>query len=215
MVPGTVSRRILVCSLSAILLLTCFSSCGAPSTKQANFNGQNPSSPPEALSSTSDPQAVRVAGRVEGQQRANFALLRTPPEGLPTAVQRALGNPVFGSNWNLAQRIPTIASGAYWLLPGNGYMCVVSERSLGSNTINTTCARASQARQRGIAAVTVTREVPGSQSKAARLIVGLAPDGARQVVVHTRGIAETVRVHHEVFVLNDVIAAPPDFLTPR
>lgn len=214
MIPCIVSGRIFVCSLCAILLLTCISACGASSTNQASLYNRTPSSPPGA-SNINNPQGVGVVARVEDRQRANFALLRTPPEGLPTAVRRVLRNPVFGSNWNLAQRIPATASGAYWLLPGNGYMCVISDESMGSNTINTTCARALQARRHGIAAVTVTRAVPGSHLEAARLIVGLAPDGAHQVVVHTRGFTETVPVHDEVFVLRDSIVAPPDFLMPR
>jgi hypothetical protein len=215
MIPGIVSRRRYVCSLSAILLLMCIGACGASSANHASNYNRAPSSLPKASSSISDPQAVRVVAKVEPQQLANFALLRTPPEGLPTAVRRVLGNPVFGSNWNLAQHIPATASGAYWLLPGNGYICVVSDGSMGSNTIGTVCARASQARQRGIAAIAVARAVPGSHVKAGRLIVGLAPDDTHQVVVHTRGSTETVPVHDEVFVLHDSTAAPPDFFMPR
>lgn len=215
MIPGIVSRRSCVCSLSAILLLVCFGACGTSSTNHAGDYGRPQPSLPKASSSVSDPQAVRIVAKVEHQQLANFALLRTPPERLPTAVRRVLKNPVFGSNWNFAQRIPVTTSGAYWLLPGNGYMCVVSDGSMGSNTIGTACARASQARQHGVAAITVARAVPGSHVKAGRLIVGLAPDGAHQVVVHTRGFTETVPVRNEVFVLHDSTAAPPDFFTPR
>jgi hypothetical protein len=215
MIPGIVSRRNCVCSLSAILLLVCLGACGTVGKNHASDDGLTSSSPREASSSFSGPQAVRVVAEVEHQQLANFALLRTPPEGLPSAVQHVLKEPVFGSDWGLAQRIPAKASGAYWLLPGNGYMCVVSEGSMGSPTIGTTCARASQARHHGIAAVTVRRAIPGSHIAASRLIVGLAPDGTHQVVVHTRGYTETIPVHDEIFELHDSIVAPPDFLVLR
>jgi hypothetical protein len=215
MIPEIVSRRRCVCSLSAILLLVCIGACGASSTSHTSDYGRTLPSLPKTSSSVRDPQASRVVAKVEHQQLANFALLRTPPEGLPTAVRRILKAPVFGSNWNLAQRIPVTISGAYWLLPGDGYLCVVSEGSMGSPTVGTTCARASQARQHGIAAITVVRAVPGSHVAAGRLIVGLAPDSAHQVVVHTAGSAETVPVLDEVFVLHDSIVAPPDFFVLR
>jgi len=214
-IPGIVSRRNCLCSLSAILLIVCISACGASNPDHVGNYGRTSSPLPKASSGINDPQAVRVIARVEPQQLANFALLRTPPEGLPMTVRHLLGDPVFGSNWDFAQRIPAPTSGAYWLLPGNGYMCVVSDGSMGSNTIGTTCARTSKARQHGIAAITVARAVPGSRVKAGRLIVGLAPDGADRVDVHTRGSTETVPVRDEVFVLHDLTAAPPDFFAPR
>lgn len=211
---GIAGRRSCVCPLSAILLLIGLGACGESSANHAR-DRKPTSRPAPRASAVRHPEAVRVIAKVEHQQIANFALLRTPPEGLPTAVRRVLGKPVFGSNWNFAQRIPAPASGAYWLLPGDGYMCVLSDGSMGSHTLGTVCARASQARRRGIAATAITRAVPGSHVKAGRLIVGLAPDGAKQVVVHTRGSTETVPVRDEIFVLRDSTAAPPDFFMPR
>jgi hypothetical protein len=214
-VTRTASRRICACSLVAILLIAGLGACGGSSVNQASGHAQPPASPTKAPSSVSEPQSVPVVARVEPDQRADFALLRTPPEGLPNAIRHVLGVPVFGSSWNLAQRIPTQASGAYWLLPGDGYMCMVSDDSMGSRSTSTVCARASQARRHGIAAIAVTRRVPGSHVAAGRLIVGLAPDGAHQVVVHTRGSTETAPVRGTVFVLHDTTPAPPDFFTPR
>lgn len=213
--PAIVSRRSCVCSLSAILLVVCIAACEESSRSHTSDYSRTPPALPKASASLSDPESFRVVAKVEHKQLAKFAVLRTPPEGLPTAVQRVLKAPVFGSNWNLAQRLPVTVPGAYWLLPGDGYLCVVSQGSMGSSTIGTTCARTSQARQHGIAAITVARAVPGSHGAAGRLIVGLAPDGTHQVVVHTGASAKTVQVLDEVFVLHDSTVAPPDYFVLR
>lgn len=143
---------------------------------------------------------------------ANFALLRTQPEGLPARVQRVLRAPTFGLNWKLAQRIPVALPGAYWLVPGNGYLCVVARESLG---VGTTCAPSSEALQHGIASITITPFRPTRGVRPSRLIVGAAPDGTREVLVHTHGAVETAPVVNEVFVSRDSVDAPPDFLALR
>jgi hypothetical protein len=212
-----VSRRSCAGSLSVLSLLVSIGACGTSNTSRTRGPGDSQTSPSlrKNSPSVSEPRAYRVVAQVEHRQLANFALLRTPPEGLPAAIQRVLRAPVFGSNWKLAQRIPVTLSGVYWLVPGNGYLCVISQGSMGNPGIGTTCAQTSQALRHGVAAITVARAVPGSHVPPGRLIVGVAPDGARQVVVHTQGSVETVPVIDEVFVLRDSMVAPPDFFAPR
>jgi hypothetical protein len=160
-------------------------------------------------------RAYRVVTRVEARQRAAFALLRTPPEPLPAETRRLLGPPLFGMSWRLAQRIPVTLAGRYWLVPGNRHLCVVEQGSLGSPGAGSTCARTGDAIAHGIADITVKRAGaggPAAPSGPARLIVGVAPDGARAVIVRTRGRAARVAVADGTFVLRDALVAPPDRL---
>jgi hypothetical protein len=66
-----------------------------------------------------DPYAAAEVLQVQPRQLARFALLRTPPEGLPLSIRRVLHRPVFGINWRLAHRIPAKSEGVYWLVPGD------------------------------------------------------------------------------------------------
>ncbi|HEU4701077.1 MAG TPA: hypothetical protein VFS37_01245 [Conexibacter sp.] len=158
-------------------------------------------------------RAYAVVRRVEATQRAAFALLRTPPEPLPADTRRLLGPPLFGMSWRLAQRIPVALAGRYWLVPGNRHLCVVEQGSMGSPGAGSTCARAADAIAHGLADIVVKRAGPvgaAAPSGPARLIVGVAPDGARAVRVDTRGRTARVPVADGVFVLRDRLVLPPD-----
>ncbi len=204
--------------LAVLALLAGAQGCGGSSGAQspgAPFSGSRTA---PQVASPGEPRAYRVVSRAERRQRAAFALLRTRPEGLPPATRRLLGAPIFGIDWRLAQRIPVALPGAYWLVPGNGHLCVVEQGSMGSPGAGTTCASTADAVAHGIADITVKGAAPGAASAhvaRARLIVGVAPDGAREVLVHTRGRVATVPVVGEIFVLRDAVAAAPDFLRVR
>jgi hypothetical protein len=86
---------------------------------------------------------------------------------------------------------------------------------MGSPGVDTNCAKTSEALKHSIAEITIARAVPGSGIPPGRLIVGAAPDGVREVLVHTHGSVATVPVVEGVFVSRDSIVAPPDFLTLR
>lgn len=156
--------------------------------------------------------------RVEPRQRAAFALLRTRPEGISARTRHLLGRPVVGGNWRLAQRIPVALPDAYWLVPASRHLCIVAEASAGPHGAGTTCARTADAVAHGVAHVTVRGAGPRAASghvAKGRLIVGVAPDGAHRVLVHTRGQVETVPVVHHAFVLRDAHVGPPDDLRVR
>jgi hypothetical protein len=156
-----------------------------------------------------------VIARADPRQRASFALLRTEPEGLPGRVRRILRAPIMGMSWRLAQRLPVSLSGAYWLVPGNGYLCVVDQGSLGNPAVGTTCARTAHALAHGIASITVAMPNDAAHVVQSRLIVGVAPDGAHEVQVHTHGVVATAPVVGTTFVLRDALIGPPDRLTWR
>jgi hypothetical protein len=158
------------------------------------------------------PYAVPIALQVQPRQLAAFALLRTPVEGLPAATQQVLRRPIFGINWRLAQRIPVKSRGVYWLVPGNGHLCVISQGAMGGRGVGTTCETTAQAIAHGIADIGITLPGPGHR---VRLIVGVAPVGTRQALVHTLGETAVIPVHAGVFVLRDSTLAPPDGISLR
>lgn len=201
-------------ALVMLALVAAAASCGGSDTS-------GPSARTAPLTAPVKPGPLpryRIVMRVEPRQRAAFALLRTPPEGIPAATRRRLGTPVVGGNWRLAQRIPVALPSAYWLVPANRHLCVVAQGSAGPHGAGTTCARTADAVAHGVAHVTVRGAGPGAASGSVakgRLIVGVAPDGAHRVLVHTRGQVETVVVVRRAFVLRDAHVAPPDFLRVR
>lgn len=170
-----------------------------------------------AVHSAASSDLVRypVIARPERQQYTRFALLRTQPEGIPARVQHVLNTPILGMNWTLAQRIPVNLPGDYWLVPGNGHLCIVDRGSLGSPAVGTTCARTQDAIAHSVASITITAPDPAARVPAARLVVGVTPDGAREVQVHSARSVTTSLVVGTTFVLRDSVALPPDFLSWR
>jgi hypothetical protein len=201
-------------SLVALALIAGAASCGGSGTPR-------PSSRAAPLTAPVRPGALpryRIVMRVEPRQRAAFALLRTRPEGIPASTRHRLGKPIVGGNWRLAQRIPVALPRRYWLVPANRHLCIVAQGSAGPRGAGTTCARTADAVAHGVAHVTIGGAGPGaaaSHPKRSRLIVGVAPDGARKVLVHTRGEVAIVPVVHGTFVRRDANAAPPERLRVR
>ena len=214
-VSSTAARRICAVPLLLALLTVAAVGCGGSADEQE--------SRPAALKSTrapatkpgsqaEDPYALPVISRVQPPQLSAFALLRKPAEGLPLATQRFFRGPVFGSNWSLARQIPVEAEGTYWLVPGDGHLCVISQGVMGGLSVSATCVKTAEATVHGIAATSLT---PPKAPHPARLIVGVAPDGTREALVHTRGVVTTVPVRSETFVLRDATLAPADFISLR
>jgi hypothetical protein len=203
-------------SLALTLLTVALAGCGrssaddvppsATATLAPSTTATRPRPDPE------NPYAAPVISRAQPRQLAAFALLRTPPEGLSAATQRILRRPVFGINWKLAQRIPIKSDGTYWLVPGDGHLCVISQGVMHGLGVGSTCAATSHAIAHGIADISIT--LPGA-AHPARLIIGVAPDGTREALVHTHGTIAATPVHDEVFVLRDSTLAPPDVISLR
>jgi hypothetical protein len=186
----------------------------------AGCEGSRHDTPPSAASSTNaarpphmpNPYDIPITRHVQPRQLAAFPLLRTPPEGLPIATQRILRKHAFGINWNLARRIPVKLEASYWLVPGNGYLCVISQGVMHGRGVGTTCAQTAEAVAHGIADISIA--LPGTAHRT-RLIVGVAPIRAHDVLVHTRGKVSVAVVHQGVFVLRDSILSPPDTMALR
>ncbi|MDW5593811.1 hypothetical protein VSS74_05670 [Conexibacter stalactiti] len=145
-------------------------------------------------------------------QRRSFALLRMRPDGLPPALRQLLGNGRFGVNWALAKRIPVSLPGAYWLVPGRGHLCLVSQVPDVPGA-GTACNETWRARREGLATISFERTPPGGRQ--ARVMVGVTRDGARRVLVHTGAAVAAVPVVNGIFTLRDGADAPPDRLSVR
>jgi hypothetical protein len=198
-----------------VLLLAALGACGGSSTTSDQPRDGTAAPPADAAAAPADLRRRPVITRADPRQRANFALLRTRPEGLPARVRRLLKAPIVGMNWSLAQRIPVNLAGAYWLVPGNGHLCIVDQGSLGNPAAGTSCARTADALAQGIASITVTRPHDGVYAEEARLIVGVAPDGADEVRIRTRDAVARAPVAGSTFVLRDALVAPPDKISWR
>jgi hypothetical protein len=78
--------------------------------------------------------------------------------------------------------------------------------------VGTTCATTSRAIAHSIGDIAIT--LPGRPHRY-RLIVGVAPDGAREALVHTGGAIAGAPIHGEIYVLRDSTLAPPDVISLR
>ncbi len=163
----------------------------------------------EPSSAPSDPGAIPVVHRADSLQRSHFALLRGTPEGLPLRIARTLppGGGV-GANWRLAQRLPTLIPAA-WVVPGRGYLCMIESPPEGS--VGFSCTPTGYVLKRGTYSATVP---PHDQPRPRRrVIVGLAPDGVRKVLIHTAGSPpRSSRVTQNSFALEDESTRPPEFV---
>lgn len=196
------SWRACASSLVMLLLVAAVASCGSATPDHA-----------EPHPGSTQP-APRVLERLSRIQRHNFALLRTPPEGLPARVRRLAPGTPAAVNPALAQRIPVTAPGSYWLVPGIDSLCIVSEVPWAPG-IATICARTQQAIKHGSGTITF---IPAQQTPAGmptRLLVGIAPDDAHTALVRTRGSVAAVPVLNGVFVLRDSLRVPSDSIELR
>jgi hypothetical protein len=199
----TVSWRARASSLVALLLLIAgVASCGSAMPDRA-----------QRRSIDAQPEP-RLLARPSHVQRDNFALLRTWPEGLPARIRRLVRVETTGMNPALAQRIRAVIPGSYWLIPGIGHLCIVSEIP-GTPGVGTVCARTPQVLQQGLATVSLTPAERVSVGEPARLVVGIVPDHTSEALVHTHDSIAAVPVVSGVFVLRDSVPAPSDFLSLR
>jgi len=188
--------------LSALGGLALWQSLGHGSeSSRAESEKRNPSS-----------KSLAVVQRADNRQLAIFAQLKTSPEGLPSDLKRVLRRPPSGANWELAQRLPVRAQGRFWAIPASGSICMIGQGK--DRIIEMTCATTKAALQHGVAIVRLG-QAKVVDEPAARLTVGMAPDGSRTVVIHTGAMMTTGAVANGVFAVRDMATDPPDELTFR
>lgn len=149
-----------------------------------------------------------VVPKVEARLAQNFSLLNTASEGLPQSIAKVLRRPTYGINFALAQRIPVRTATTFWAVPGNRFICIVSQEN--DRSVSQVCAPTHVAIKRGLASVIIDR--PNNGGVANRLIVGLATDDSTSVRIPTEGLTRIARVIKNVFMVRDTNYRPPDKL---
>ena len=137
-----------------------------------------------------------------------FAVFRSRPEGLPLSDREILGKPTHGLNWSLAQRLPLKPPVRLWAVPGNRYLCLVSRQRPG--VVGTSCATFKEASQQGLSVAFLSTS--RSDGRGSRVIAGIAPDGAPQVMAVTGSFRARIPVVGGYFERRDSLAVPPDEL---
>jgi hypothetical protein len=142
-------------------------------------------------------------------QLKNFSAFRTRPEGVPKAIRAAFRVPLHQINWTLAQRLRTPFHIRFWIAPANHFLCLVAKTPGASPA--SFCAPTNYVLGHGLPATFLRAHGRPWPTKGSRLIVGIAPDKARRVLIQTRNAATLVPVAPDgVFILQDSLNAPPD-----
>lgn len=158
-----------------------------------------------------DPSTIPILKRLQEDQK-RFTVFRTPSEGLPGLVRRVIAKPIYGMNWRLAQRLSKSTPVDIWAIPGNEYVCLLSLQK--SSALGLTCDSTKGALTHGLATTLMSRRGIGNKSRQnQRLIVGIAPDRARDVVIHTHESELKLPVVHGVFMHSDDGSRAPSQIT--
>jgi hypothetical protein len=152
-----------------------------------------------------------VIQHLEGRQRASFAVFRTSPEPLPWSMRRAMRRPIYGINWGLAQRLPIRDPARAWAVPGDGYICILGlQVRHGRGAVGATCARTKAALAHGLAMTFLSGRGTGVVHASSRVIVGIAPDRAREVIAKAPKSTVRIPVVSGIFIQRDTATYPPD-----
>jgi hypothetical protein len=156
----------------------------------------------------SSPSVIR---HLEDRQRASFAVFRTPPEPLPWSMRQAMRRPIYGINWDLAQRLPIRDPARAWAVPGAGYICILSlQVHRGRGAVGAACASTEAALDHGLAMTLLSDRGSGASQRSYRVILGIAPDRARGVVADGSGSTVRIAVVSGIFIRRDTVPYPPD-----
>lgn len=133
-------------------------------------------------------RAAVVVPRLELKQLRAFSVLRTPPEWpIPEkrqAMERAVEGEHFGLMFQFAQEVSTHAGVNAWIVPGNGFVCVM--RASKDLPIAAGCNTTAETLKHGMSVVATDPPLRGHKDKR-YLLLGIAPDGAKSATVKIEG----------------------------
>lgn len=128
---------------------------------------------------------------------------------------------MYGSNWSLAQRVRGVPWSA-WVVPGRGVVCLLYQQPQTSG-VGQACTATDRVLANGVFAAALVADADhadgafgsGQRTKpGTRVVVGVVPDRARTVRVHTRGFpTASAPVRDNAFALRDETDAPPEAVT--
>lgn len=100
-----------------------------------------------------------------------------------------------------------------WVVPGISRLCLLSQQEPARSIFALSCASSRQAIAHGIATTFLSAgNSPGSKL-VRRVIVGLAPDGTKEIVAHAPRSAVVIPVINGVFFHKDDLLEAPDGFT--
>lgn len=174
--------------------------------------GSQPSEDGTVRPAAPDPSASPVVHQVPKGLRAQFALFRSLPEGVPTGVMQALaGSSPMRVDWQLAQSLPG-APWPAWIVPGRGQVCMAQQETPRSG-IGLTCAPTREVLKKGVSITTISADSEESRPSY-RVVLGAVPDGTRAVGVRTpQSSPARATVEQNVFALRDRTLDPPETIT--
>jgi hypothetical protein len=119
---------------------------------------------------------------------------------------------MYGSNWRLAQQLPVNLRTQIWAVPGDRTICLIDwRREAGAGMA---CAPTKRVLRSGLA-ITSLKDASTGSVRPTRVVVGVAPDDAARVLVHTGGMSISVPVFDGVFTLRDSLGDAPDSFSLR
>jgi hypothetical protein len=130
--------------------------------------------------------ALVKAPTVQPAQLKAFAVLRDAPEppllANVLAMERVVEGRNFGLMFSYAHRVPTSIHQDAWVIPGDGFICVMASKPIvaGCNTTAETI-------QHGMSVVAIQPPLPHHKGKRYTLF-GIAPDGVKTMRI--RGVGE-------------------------
>lgn len=101
---------------------------------------------------------------------------------------------------SLAHRLPMHSLAPFWVVPGDGFLCILIEQE--PHSVSSACATTSEAFTHGLAITLLDGQGRG------RTVVGIAPDGPRRAVLQGNGIADVAKIDHGMFVHRDSLSVP-------
>lgn len=138
-------------------------------------------------------------------------MFRTKAEPLPPWIAARVHEPELGLNADLAQRVDTPTGTVVWVIPGNGFVCILRETALGPGYA---CSATKETIRHGIDLAwfddgRTDGVTPG------RVVVGIAPDDVQRATLRTGQTKVTVPVVESVFARRDGMTRAPKLILGR
>lgn len=143
------------------------------------------------------------------QRLGDYAVFEKQPVALPEGVAQVVHSPI--SHRPFVQGWPVLAAlqRQVWAALDKQHLCLIDHSGL--DGLGVTCSSIKRVVSQGITNTFLEDGAPGVPPR--REIVGLVPDRAKKVRVHTPGFPTvTLPVENNVFVLTDQIPEPPEWL---
>jgi hypothetical protein len=162
--------------------------------------------PPDRLQT---PEVTRGSGVSSSRDSIQqLSVMKGLPEPVPARLKKVGYNPVLKVRWKQAQRLP-VSYIDVWAVPASGgTLCLLKTQRDGTAAF--VCAAKHHFLREGLYIASVPTDSAYLHSTR-RVIVGVAPDGNRAVILHAPGYRTAeLPVRHNTFVLRDSSQVQPE-----